>query len=108
MDNKLIEMANVMGMSKADIVKNIKIPTVMPFFRESVITGLGFAWKSGVAAEVIGLAAGSLGEALYESKVYYNTVDLFAWTVIIVLVSVIFERLIMWVLRRGFGALERL
>ena len=48
---------------------------------------------SGVAAEVIGLPAGSIGEALYTAKVYFQTGDLFAWTAVIVTVSVIFERL---------------
>ena len=54
---------------------------------------LGLCWKSGAAAEVIGLPAGSIGEALYTAKVYFQTGDLFAWTAVIVTVSVIFERL---------------
>ena len=55
--------------------------------------GLGLCWKAGAAAEVIGLPAGSIGEALYTAKVYFQTGDLFAWTAVIVAVSVIFERL---------------
>jgi NitT/TauT family transport system permease protein len=65
----------------------------MPYFRTAVSLGLGLCWKAGVAAEVIGLPAGSVGEQLYNAKVYYMMPDLFAWTAVIVLVSVVFERL---------------
>ena len=47
------------------------------------------AWKAWVAAEVIGLPSGTIGEKLYDAKVYLNTVDLFCWTVLIVLLSVL-------------------
>ncbi|MDE7233674.1 MAG: nitrate ABC transporter permease, partial [Ruminiclostridium sp.] len=47
----------------------------------------GLCWKSGVAAEVIGIPNGSIGEKLYMSKIYLETADLFAWTLVIILVS---------------------
>ena len=64
-------------------------------------------WKAGVAAEVIGLPDGSIGERLYEAKVYLNTPDLFAWTVVIVLVSLVFEKLFLFLLDRLVARLER-
>ena len=66
------------------------------------------AWKAGVAAEVIGIVDGSIGERLYTSKIYFQTADLFCWTVIIVLVSVLFEKLFLFLLKRVFTRLERL
>ena len=74
-------------------LRGIYLPAVLPYFRSAVSLGLGLCWKSGAAAEVIGLPAGSIGEALYTAKVYFQTGDLFAWTAVIVTVSVIFERL---------------
>ena len=74
-------------------LRGIYLPAVLPHFRSAVSLGLGLCWKSGAAAEVIGLPAGSIGEALYTAKVYFQTGDLFAWTAVIVTVSVIFERL---------------
>ena len=59
-----------------------------------------------MAAEVIGIPAGSIGEQLYEAKAYLNTPDLFAWTVIIVLLSLGFEKLFLLLLRRGYALLE--
>ena len=54
---------------------------------------LGLCWKAGAAAEVIGLPASTIGERLYTAKVYFQTPDLFAWTAVIVALSVLFEKL---------------
>ena len=67
-DNRLIEMATVMGMTRKGIILNIKLPCVLPALRNSCITGLGFAWKSGVAAEVICNPTGNLGALLSNAK----------------------------------------
>lgn len=60
---------------------------VLPYFRSAASLALGLCWKAGVAAEVIGLPAGTVGERLYTAKVYFQTPDLFAWTAVIVAVS---------------------
>ena len=54
---------------------------------------LGICWKSGVAAEVIGLPDGSIGDALYRAKITLSTGELFAWTFVIILLSAGFEKL---------------
>ena len=54
----------------------------------------GLCWKSGVAAEVIGLPSGSIGERLYDAKIYLNTGEVLAWTLVIVLISLACEKLI--------------
>ena len=51
---------------------------------------------------------GSIGERLQQAKVYLNTPDLFAWTLVIVLVSLAFQRVFLWLLDRGARALERM
>lgn len=92
-DKKLLEMAKVFRVPLRRQFWGIYLPAVLPHFRAAVSLGLGLCWKAGLAAEVIGLPRGTMGEALYQSKVYYMTSDLFAWTVVIVLVSVVFEKL---------------
>ena len=72
-----------------------------PYFRAAADTALGLSWKAGTAAEVIGLCSGTIGERLYTAKVYFQTADLFAWTAVIVLLSVLFEGLFL----RGVDAL---
>ena len=61
-----------------------------------------------VAAEVIGIPDGSIGENLYNAKVYLNTPDLFAWTVVIVLISLVFEKLFLAAVDRIVSHLERM
>ena len=92
-DRQLLEMARVFRVPLSRQLRGIYLPAVLPYFRSAVSLGLGLCWKSGAAAEVIGLPEGSIGEALYTAKVYFQTGDLFAWTAVIVAVSVIFERL---------------
>ena len=91
-DKKLLEMAKVFRVPLWRQVRGIYLPQVLPYFRTAVSLALGLCWKAGIAAEVIGLPTGSLGEHLYNAKVYYMTPDLFAWTAVIVMVSAVFER----------------
>ena len=92
-DSQLMEMARVFRIPVGRSIRYVYLPQVMPYFLSACGSALGLCWKSGAAAEVIGLPAGSIGEALYTAKVYFQTGDLFAWTAGIVTVSVIFERL---------------
>ena len=102
-DPKLLEMASVFRMPFFRKVRYIYIPSVLPALVSAASVSLGFCWKSGIAAEVIGLPTGSIGEKLYEAKLYLMTGELFAWTAVIVLVSVVFEKLGMLLIRKLAG-----
>ena len=99
-DVRLVEMGRVFGLSRWQIVKKIYIPSALPQFLAACTTALGFAWKSGVAAEIIALPKQSIGYRLYESKLRIETVDLFAWTLLIVALSMLLEWLLVWSMRR--------
>lgn len=101
-DYKMMQMADIYKLPWNKRFRYIWLPAIKPYLLGGTTTALGMAWKSGVAAEVIGIPEGSIGEMLYNAKLYLNTADLFAWTVIIVLVSVLFEKLFMWVLRKVY------
>ena len=92
-DQRLLEMARVFQVPLQRQIWGIYLPSVLPYFQTAVSLGLGLCWKAGIAAEVIGLPDGSLGENLYNAKVHFLTPDLFAWTAAIVAASVIFEKL---------------
>ena len=92
-DGKLLEMARVFRVPLGRRLAGIYLPAVLPYFRSAVSLALGLCWKAGAAAEVIGLPSGPIGERLYTAKVYFQTPDLFAWTAVIVAVSVLFEKL---------------
>ena len=100
------EMARLFRVPWARRLRYIHLPALEPFLLAGCSTALGMSWKAGVAAEVIGVVGGSIGERLYEAKIYLETADLLAWTVVIVAVSALFERLFLALLRRGFAALR--
>lgn len=106
-DKKLVEMADVFKISRLKRVLYIYIPDVMPFFVSACTVSLGLCWKSGVAAEVIGQPDGSIGEKLYKAKIFLETPDLFAWTIVIILISFVFEKLFLFLLNRLWKAVER-
>ena len=97
---ELLEMARVFHVPFSRR-RGVDLPQVLPYFRAAADTALGLSWKAGTAAEVIGLCSGTIGERLYTAKVYFQTADLFAWTAVIVLLSVLFEGLFL----RGVDAL---
>jgi len=99
-DPRLVEMGKVYGLSRAKIVRKIYAPSVLPQFLAACTTALGFAWKSGVAAEIIALPQRSIGYQLYESKLRIETVDLFAWTLLVILLSMALEGLFVYGMRR--------
>ena len=65
------------------------------------MTAMGFAWKAGIAAEVLATPKNSIGEQLYNAKIYLETADLFAWTVVVILLSMAIEEVVVRLLRRG-------
>lgn len=95
-DTKLLEMARIFGMSRRNRFFYIYRPALMPYLNSCLKISLGMSWKSGVAAEVIGLPDYSLGEQLYMSKIYLDTAGLFAWTLSIILISFLFEKAVLW------------
>ena len=106
-DGKLLEMARVFRMSYGNRVRAIYLPALEPHCLSGCRSALGLCWKAGVAAEVIGVCSGSVGGMLYDAKIYLEISDLFAWTLVIVLLSVGFEwiflRLLKWLMRKGEG-----
>lgn len=93
MDPQLLEMARVFRVPLLRRLRDLYIPQVLPWLRSACSLGMGLCWKSGAAAEVIGLPAGTVGEGLYHAKIYLETQELFAWTVSIVAAAAAMERL---------------
>lgn len=99
-------MADVFRLSPSRRVRCIFLPALRPALFAGCRVALGLCWKAGVAAEVIGVVARSVGGKLYDAKAYLEIADLFAWTVVIVAVSALFERVFLFLLGKIFDALE--
>ena len=103
-DPALLELARVYGWPRGRILRRIYLPGVRPHFLAALRSGIGFGWKSAIAAEVLTVPRSAIGRMIYESKLYLQTTDLFAWTLAVILLSVGLERLVLRALTpRGKG-----
>lgn len=107
-DGKMLEMADIFKVSWLRRFLYIYLPGIKPYVLSASSTAVGMAWKAGVAAEVIGVVGGSIGEKLYDAKIYFMNADLLSWTIIIIVLSVLLEKLFIFVLRMLFSGLEKL
>ncbi|WP_394525132.1 ABC transporter permease [Lacrimispora sp. JR3] len=92
-DQNLLEMAKVFCMTPEKKLLFIYRPALLPYLISGCRVALGMSFKSGIAAEVIGVPSHSIGEKLYMAKIYLGTADLFAWTLVIIGISAVFEAL---------------
>ncbi len=93
-NEKLIDMAKVFRVSLKNRIVSIYVPSVIPFVLSASSLAVGMAWKAGIAAEIIGLAKNSIGNELYKAKLYFMIPELFAWTIVIVVLSILCEFII--------------
>lgn len=106
-DVQLLEMAKVYRLRWYQKFRAIYLPDVLPYFSSACSISIGLGFKSGIAAEVIGLPNGSIGERLYQAKIHLSTGEVLAWTVVIVLLTVCFEYLVKKTLKFAEGRLCR-
>ena len=93
-DRSLLDMAAVYRLGWKKTLLRVRLPAVLPFFRTACVNAMGLAWKSGIAAEVICRPYGSVGRMLQEAKLYLETPEVFAWTAVVVVLSLILEKLL--------------
>lgn len=106
-DPRMTEMAKMYRIPLFKRIGFVYLPTVRSHILSASSVSLGTCWKAGVAAEVIACVNNSIGEKLYESKIYLLSADLMAWTVVIVLVSVLFEKFFIFILTGAYKAFSR-
>lgn len=93
-DNDILEMTRAFGFTPARSLLHFWIPSVKPYFISGLLTSMGLAWKAGIAAEVLCSPSPSIGKDLYEAKKYLETPDMLAWTLTVIILSMLLERLI--------------
>lgn len=98
-DPKLLELARVYRFSRWKTIRLVILPGVRPYFFSAVTTALGLAWKSGVAAEALCWPKTAIGTEIYYTKLNFETADLFAWTLVVILLSLGLERLVHFAVR---------
>lgn len=98
---QLKEMAAVFRLKKGTVLKRIYIPSVMPYFIAACNISIGMAWKAGIAAEILGVPVHSIGTRLYQAKIYLETIDVFTWTAVVIILSVVLEKVFIGLLKKA-------
>ena len=99
-DKRLLEMAQVFRLSRRQRFSQVWLPSVRSYLQAAVTTGFGFAWKAGVAAEILCWPADSIGYRIAAAKHLLETAEVFAWTAMVVILSVVLERLLRRLMNR--------
>lgn len=99
-DKKLLEMASVFRFSRKNTFFYIYRPAMAPFLEGCLKTALGMGLKAGIAAEVIGMPRYSIGGEIYLSKIYLDTAGIFAWTAVVLALSLVLERAALFLWKR--------
>ena len=97
-DPELLEMARVYRFSRGKKLRYLYLPAALPYLISAMRVGLGFSWKSGIAGEVIAIPSQAIGTQLYNAKIYLDMPGLFAWTIVIILLSAAIERIVLFLL----------
>lgn len=98
-DGQLLEMAKVYRLPPWRRLTRIWIPSILPYFRAACGSALGLGWKAGIAAEVLTVPKASMGRMISEAKLYLMTEDLFAWTLSVVLLSLLLQKCVLTLLK---------
>lgn len=107
LDLKMKDMARVFGINGVRRLLYVYLPELKTYIIAAFALATGMAFKAGIAAEVIGTPGGSVGKMLYNAKVYLETPELFAWTLVIIVLSVVVEQVILGLVKRMFAGLQR-
>ena len=105
-DKDLVDVTNVFGFSPLKKCTRLYIPTVLPYFLAACRASVGMAWKAGIAAEVLAPPLIGIGRAMYISKTQLESAPLFAWTLVVILISFVTEKLLLWGLQKFARALH--
>lgn len=106
-NREMQEVATVFQLPWRKRFRYIELPKLRPFLLSACRVTTGMAWKAGIATEIIGVPNGSIGKMLYTAKIYLDTDDLLAWTVIIVVISVVAEKVFLAGLSRLLNPCSR-
>ncbi len=105
---ELLEVADIYKVPYLRRLVYVYLPSERPYILSAASLSVGMAWKAGVAAEVIGIVTGSIGEKLYNAKVGFENANLLCWTLIIIFISFVSEKIFSFLLKLIFkGVFKR-
>ena len=92
-DKELSEVCQAFEFSYIKRLRLLVFPTLWTYFRPALITSVGLAWKSEIAAEIIAYTRSSIGAMINDAKYDFQTSKVFALTIVVVIFSILLEAL---------------
>ena len=95
-DQGLVEMARFYRVDNRRILTGVYIPAVMPFIISGASSAMGIGWRAIIIGEVLSQPVYGIGTRMQTAQTFLNVEAVIAWTLIAVLISFAFEKLIRW------------
>jgi NitT/TauT family transport system permease protein len=105
-DRTLINAARVLGARDAGIFVRVVVPASTPFILVGMRVGLGSAWATLVAAELIAAQEG-LGFRMQNAQLYYDLPTIFVGLISIGILGLVMDRMLLLAERKLTGWQER-
>lgn len=94
------EMITIYKIPWVKQLRDVILPGLLPRLASGFSLGMGYGWRAVVVGEVLSRPQWGIGDRMAHSQSYFNTDELIAWTVVLIIVSYIFDKLIEWVKNR--------
>lgn len=101
-DKNMLEVCKIYKISNKKIISSLYIPATLPYFSSALLSSIGLGWKAGIAAEVLCTPLKSIGLSIFNAKTYIEYIDLFAWTVSVVVFSLVLEFVLTKLIKKVF------
>jgi NitT/TauT family transport system permease protein len=103
-DRDLLEMVEVFRVTGWLRFTRLYVPSLLPFLAAGISVGLGITWKVLIAAEVLSYPRWGIGTQMDTARVYLQTDKLFAWTLVVVAMGLLFDYILDYLLKKPFKA----
>ena len=90
-DKVYLDFAKVYNIKKKNVYRYLYTSLLKPHFISGVNTIIGISFKLIIATEILAQPDYGIGKRIYDSKLYIKTDDMLAWTVVVIVVSLVIE-----------------
>ncbi len=98
-DPDLVEMATFYRVGKSRIIRELYIPAILPFIFSGASSAIGIGWRAIITGEVLSQPEYGIGTLMQAAQTFLNVDAVIAWTLVAVIISYGFEKIIRWIER---------
>ncbi len=95
-DHELIEMARFYRVRRKRIIRDVYIPAIIPFIISGASSAMGIGWRAIIIGEVLSQPKYGIGTVMQSAQTFLNVDAVIAWTIVAVIISYGFEKIIRW------------